>query len=259
MPFTPTHIVAVLPFAVIRRGTLPFSALVIGAMIPDLPLFVPGGPTYGTTHSLPGLFTTCLPLGLAGYLIFQYWMKRPLFALLPGVIQRRCVSLCQPAGKVTPRFLGHASLAIATGAATHQFWDAFTHSGRWGTRLIPQLQETALVIGGHPVPGYKLLQYGSTLIGLPVLVVLLAIWFQGRRPEPLGENADLAESSKRAAYLIALAIPVGVTSMVWLQGGSSPYIQLGRSITISGLVLMVATLAYCLAYNRLISRPNRAE
>ena len=41
MPFTPVHSLAVLPVAAARRLPLPFSALVIGSMIPDFPLFVP--------------------------------------------------------------------------------------------------------------------------------------------------------------------------------------------------------------------------
>ena len=50
MPFTPTHVLAILPIAALKRPALPFSALVIGSMIPDLPLFVPLSPDYGTTH-----------------------------------------------------------------------------------------------------------------------------------------------------------------------------------------------------------------
>ena len=81
MPLTPTHILAILPIAAVKHLSLPFSALVIGSMIPDFPLFVPLSPDYGTTHSVPGLLTACLPLGLGCFLVFQLLMKRPLFAL----------------------------------------------------------------------------------------------------------------------------------------------------------------------------------
>ena len=97
MPFTPTHIAAILPIAAIRRRELPFSALAIGAMLPDLPLFLPRISRYAVDlhdssfastwlraaydilfqvnyyqmHSIPGLLTICLPLGMACFLCFQ--------------------------------------------------------------------------------------------------------------------------------------------------------------------------------------------
>ena len=37
MPFTPTHMIAVLPLARVRA--IPFSALALGSMVPDFPLY----------------------------------------------------------------------------------------------------------------------------------------------------------------------------------------------------------------------------
>jgi hypothetical protein len=64
VPFTPTHIAAILPVAAAAPRPFPFSALVVGSMIPDLPLFVTLPVTYATTHSITGLFLACLPLGM---------------------------------------------------------------------------------------------------------------------------------------------------------------------------------------------------
>jgi len=41
MPFTPTHVAAIVPISWLTRNRLPFSALAIGSMIPDLQLFLP--------------------------------------------------------------------------------------------------------------------------------------------------------------------------------------------------------------------------
>ncbi len=185
MPFTPTHILAILPITAVKHLRLPFSALVIGSMIPDFPLFVPLSPTYDTTHSVPGILTACLPLGLTWFLVFQLLMKRPLFALLPEAIRSRCLPQVKPCVEPGARFFASASLAIMAGAATHLFWDSFTHRGRWGTQLFPRLNEAALTIDGHAVPGYKLLQYGSTLVGLPCLLLLLARRLHRQAPGPL--------------------------------------------------------------------------
>src|SRR3954471_14155787 len=125
MPFTPTHVLAILPIAAIKRLPLPFSALVIGSMIPDLPLFSPLPPGYGVTHSATGLATACLPPGLACFLLFQLVMKRPLFALLPAALRRRCATLVPRRPALHPGSIAWASLAVVIGASTHVFWDSF--------------------------------------------------------------------------------------------------------------------------------------
>jgi hypothetical protein len=260
MPFTPTHVLAILPIAAIKRPSLPFSALVIGSMIPDFPLFVPLSPAYGTTHSVRGLLTTCLPLGLACFLVFQLLMKRPLFALLPAAIQSRCLSHATRSVEPSSMFFACASLAVVVGACTHLFWESFTHRGRWGTQLFPWLNETALTIGTHPVPGFKLLQYGSTLFGLPCILLLLATWLYRQTPGSLGGHPVLSGSTKAVAYLVTVAVPTAAAFLVWRREELSPYNRLGQSITMSGLALMVVILTYCVAFHaverRSLSRGN---
>ena len=254
MPFTPTHVLAVLPVAAVKRLPLPFSALMIGSVVPDYPLFVSPPPDYGTTHSVPGVLTACLPLGVAGFLLFQAVMKRPLFALLPAAIRRRCAPLSRPRVEPTPRFFLRAGLAVVIGASTHLFWDSFTHQGRWGTSAFPQLNRTALTIGGHPVPGFKALQYGSTLIGLPCLGLLLAAWLVRRRPEPLSGTPTLPAPFKAVAYAVLSAAPAAATWRVWGRDGLSRYDRLGQSITASGLALAAVVLAYCLVFQAVEKR-----
>ena len=66
-------------------------------------------------------------------------------------------------------------VALAVGALTHIVWDAFTHRYGWGVELLPFLN-TELLMGDFTLPGYKLLQYGSTVIGLPLVTIIAAIW-----------------------------------------------------------------------------------
>lgn len=249
MPFTPTHVLAVAPIAAVSRGALPFSALAIGSMIPDFPLFSPLSPAYDTTHSARGLISACLPLGLAGFLVFQSLLKRPLLALMPRAVRRRSASFSGSCVEPTLKSFVLISLAVVAGAATHLLWDSFTHRGRWGTRLFPRLDETVLTVWGNAVPGYKLLQYGSTLIGLPCLVLLLAVWLYRRGPETSGGRQGLRASAKVLAYLVGMMIPAFVGFFVWCSDDSSRYDRLGRSITLSGRILVLAILAYCLAFH----------
>ena len=254
MPFTPTHVLAVLPVAAIRRLPFPFSALVIGSMIPDLPPFVPLVPGYETTHSVPGLVTACLPVGLACFLLFERGMKRPLLALLPAVLRLRCATLVPRRPVLRPGSIAWASLAVVVGAATHLFWDSFTHQGRWGTLLFPSLNETALVIGRHAVPGFKVLQYGSTLIGLPCLMLLLAVWLYRQPPSPVDGEPALDSASRITVCLVGLAVPI-LAGILWPDRRYlTNYGRLGDSITNSGLALMIVTLVYCLVYNAIGAR-----
>ena len=254
MPFTPTHILAILPIAAIKRWSLPFSALVIGSMIPDFPLFVPFSPKYDTTHSPLGLFTACLPLGLAVLWIYQGVMKRPLIELLPDAIRRRLPNDAQ-GNEPTMVFLARASLAIVLGSSTHVFWDSFTHRGRWGTTIFPRLNDTFMTLGGYAVPGYKLMQYGCTFVGLPCLLILTVAWLSHRQPDLSMSDTVLSKTTKVAVYLLAALIPIAVAIVIWVGSELSVYRRLFRSVTISGLALMVVTLSYCIIF-QVVERRN---
>lgn len=254
MPFTPTHVLAILPFASCRRLGLPLSALVIGSMVPDLPLFVPLSPDYGTTHSAAGIFGACLPLGLAGFLGFQGVMKRPLRSLLPPAVQSRCAAVGQGRFPLNGRSLAAASAAVVIGAATHVFWDSFTHRGRWGTRQLPGLNEVALTIAGHDVPGFKLLQYGSTLVGLPLLALGFWVWLSRRQPAPALKpdrqeaEAPVLKTVERSARVLAVVVTALAAAGAWQRQGGSRYARLGQSISSAGLALLATTLGYCVLY-----------
>ncbi|MGB4777455.1 DUF4184 family protein, partial [Microbacterium sp.] len=84
MPFTPSHAVVALPF--VRTPLVP-AAIAVGAMTPDLPLFVRGTPlTYQTTHTNPGLTTALAAVLLA----LWYLLLRPAVReLSPESLARR--------------------------------------------------------------------------------------------------------------------------------------------------------------------------
>lgn len=245
MPFTPTHILAVLPLWPVRRY-LPFVALVIGSMVPDLPLFFPivG---YNETHVTRGALLYCLPLGLGSYLIFECVMRRPMTELLPRWVRNR---LRPDAGlpSFTTRvqyvwWLLGVSLAIVISAITHQIWDAFTHQGRWGTEVIIGLNAKFTLVGIE-MAGYKWLQYGSTLIGLPLLITLAAITLKRTKPitqVPL--HTCRANQILVGTFLILTPCIVAVYAV--LATGSF-YRALGMTIMRSGAIIMAGLLAYCI-------------
>ena len=255
MPFTPTHILAILPIAALRRSPLPFSALVIGSMIPDLPLFVAIAPEYGITHSVGGLFTACLPLGLAWFLGFQIVMKRPLFALLPAAIRRRCADFSTSCLR-GPKTVIYAAIAVVVGAATHVFWDSFTHEGRWGTRQFPLLNEKVVHVAGHGFTGSKLLQYGCTTVGLPWLALLAARWLARQAPGPV-ETPTLPGAWRAVVILAALAAPVAAGALAWRRFDLPIHDRAFRAVTTSGMVLIVVATLFCLAFRAVEGPPPR--
>ncbi len=77
MPFTPSHVAAVLPLA---RTGLPPTALVVGSVAPDLPYYLPLPVAAATTHGPAGLWLDVL-LGGAVLVVYAY--------VLPGRRGRR--------------------------------------------------------------------------------------------------------------------------------------------------------------------------
>ena len=247
MPFTPTHVVAVLPFWPWRR-VAPFSAFVIGAMVPDLPLFFPIV-DYSKAHSPAGVFALCLPMGIAIFFLFERVMRRPMLALLPGWLESRVSS--KPSLPTQP-FLSHqlgywvgVAIAIVIGAYTHQVWDAFTHKGRWRTHLIPILN-SSIDIGHFHVSGYSIFQHGSTFVGLPLLMLLAMSELSRTRPT-LGRGT-LQFQWKLLAGSLLCVVPACVAIYAAMVS-TNAYRALFLTITRSGAILMVILLLYCLLFH----------
>jgi len=64
-------------------------------------------------------------------------------------------------------------ISVLIGAASHIFWDSFTHHNGYFVKTIPTLTNTVAFIGMQ-VPIYKILQHSSTIIG--GLIVVFALY-----------------------------------------------------------------------------------
>ena len=65
------------------------------------------------------------------------------------------------------------TISILIGAASHIFWDSFTHDHGYFVQTIPALQNSVDFLG-RQIPMLKILQHGSTLLG--GLVIAFAIY-----------------------------------------------------------------------------------
>lgn len=209
MPLTTAHAAAAWPARALWPS-LPLAPLVIGTMSPDFEYLVrlaPGGRIF---HDIPGIVFFCLPASLAMWWLFETLVR-------PAWLRRLGMTCPGPS-----RNWLAAALAATVGAASHVFWDSFTHGADWGVRTFPVLLEPALEIGGRPVAWYKLLQHGSTAVGSLAIAVWILTWWRrlpegvrrtawARRGPIVGAAAAIGVVAAAGAVLNGLAAPPGIS------------------------------------------------
>jgi hypothetical protein len=158
------------------RDPLIISALAVGAMSPDVPYFLPFGGWWAWGHNWPGLVEQDIPVTLALLVIYWALLAAPLRALAPAGLRQRLPQDVFAEHRTRPwRALGLVIVAAAFGAATHIIWDAFTHEDRFGVHTLTWLQ-TPDVVG--PLPGYRVLQYVSSVFGLVIVIWAIVDWYR---------------------------------------------------------------------------------
>lgn len=215
MPFTVSHIAAVLPFSrALARWRL-FSATIIGSMVPDFGLLLPTRPPRVETHSAIGLLTFCLPVGLATFWIFQRLVKPAMTEILPNGAYMRWQRSAAPATIANLRQWLLAACGVLIGAVTHLVWDGFTHEGARGVRMIPALDDPAVDFAGHHIIGARLLQDVSSLVGLGVVLILVAY---GLRPGRPGDTRPVRRlrAGERQAWIVACVLMTAILAGLFL-------------------------------------------
>lgn len=220
-------------------------------MIPDWPLYFPLGPGYQLTHSFPGIFLVCLPMGLALTLFFLVAARRPLFELAPPGLQQRLAGYLNSSPERSARSVLSLSVAVCVGAVTHIVWDAFTHASTWGVAMFPSLNEVWVTVFGVKFAGYMVLQHGSSLVGLPLLLVLYFRWY--RRAECQPAPQPLISSVARWVWvflLIGFPIAAMVRHIAFIpQLTLRPVVMaLYYGVTEAGFMLIVLIACYSLLF-----------
>lgn len=215
MPFTPSHAVVALPF--IRTPLVP-AAIAIGAMTPDLPLFVRGvGLNYTFTHTFANVVWTAV-LAFVLFLVWRVLLRPAVPQLSPRWLAARLPEEWSEGGivaagravgvgekRVYPLLLA-ASLIF--GILTHIVWDLFTHEGRWGVQLFPGLDEM-----WGPLLGFKWLQHGSSALGLVLIGVWALLWLRRHPPRPA--VSQRLSHGVRVAWWLSLPV---ILIAAWIFG-----------------------------------------
>lgn len=172
MPFTAAHAVAALPF---RKTRLNTAAFAVGCLSPDFEYFLRLVPRGSFGHTLAGVLLLDLPVSLVVLWLFQRYVADALVAIASRLFPLRQDSVEKIFTRNIPAFLVIV-LSILLGAATHIIWDAFTHPSFWPYRHHPLLRYSLQLPLGASIEVFKLLQYGSTVLGLCILAVLWRRW-----------------------------------------------------------------------------------
>jgi hypothetical protein len=248
MPFTVSHIAAVLP---LRRylPALPLSAMAIGSMVPDFGFLVPGLDRH-TSHSFAGLLTFCLPMGWLSQLLFWHILQTPLLNLAPRSLERRLqATLCSES-----RGLLCVSTALLVAAFTHIAWDGMTHLDGFIVARVSLLRLPLIMLGKRPLLMCDVLQHLSSVIGLLVLAMYISRWFCRTTPQ---EACAIQYRIFWLLLLILLPLGTGVMSLIaWLPSSDIEHIA-AQAASRSLEAAAVCLLGYALWWHVRRSRIDR--
>lgn len=237
MPLTLSHPVLVLPLA---RTGLPLSALVAGSMAPDLPVVLHAYAWIDRTHRWSGVVGIDLVVGLVGTALWVLAGRHALRDVLPTSLRARW-PVPAPWSRRTWLL---AVPAVLVGASTHVVWDAFTHPGRWGTRLVPWLAD---VHGG--LAGASWAQYVSSAVGLVVLLAVVAMAAARATPQPPaeGDRVVLGPAWLAAGLVVPLVAGLAAGLAALPDGPYAAAFATGSVGVLAGLVTgLVVSLAWVL-------------
>jgi hypothetical protein len=207
MPFTLAHPAAILPLRHIRPlRTVP---LILGALIPDLPYYLPGslGRFMPGNHTLAGSVTVDL---LAAYvaLVLIFLLREPLTALLSVRARWLCLAALKSFRERRLEW-AWAVPAIVLGVWSHLMWDSFTHSDGWLVRRVAALS-APVTIGPYNGLLCHVLQYVSSAFGLAVM----AIWYWRLRvPHVPAAEPGAARSSVGPVLMLVAAAAILIGSV----------------------------------------------
>ncbi|RDC64064.1 DUF4184 family protein [Adhaeribacter pallidiroseus] len=166
MPFTFAHPAIVLPGVYLPPQWVSLTGLVAGSLAPDFEYFLRWQVLSQYSHTLPGIFWLDLPLALGIAMVYHLLIKKTLLENLPLYLKGKLFKF-KNFNWVT-YFQEHflvVLLSSLAGILSHIGWDSFTHPHGFMVKQITFLSNP-ITVNQISIPVYKLLQHGSSLLGL---------------------------------------------------------------------------------------------
>jgi hypothetical protein len=209
MPFTFSHPAIVLPLTYLPRKWFSLTGLVIGSLTPDFEYFLRMKVQSNYSHTVSGIFWFDLPLGLLLAFIFHNIVRNNLLESLPKTFKSRLLKFNQfDWNRYFKRNWFIVIVSIIIGAASHIFWDSFTHESGYFVQAIPTLTNTVDLFGTQ-LPIFKIIQHSSTVIG--GLVIIFAIL-------KMPANKDVSERFNIKYWIILTVLTLTIISIRFLCG-----------------------------------------
>lgn len=243
MPLTLSHPAAVLP---LRRLGLPMTAMVVGSMVPDVPLYLGSRRGYDLAHGGLGVVTVDILGALVVVAVWFAMLRDPLVDLAPAAVRDRLA----PSARPTRRQWQLAPVGALVGAISHVAWDSFTHYDRWGSDHVGWLRRDHLGLAG-----LKWAQYASGVLGL-----LVVGWFAiaHLRSVPL---LDVRRPARVLTPFALLAVVLAGATGLATAGLKAPHglhAMAFHAVVNSIIVCVVGGVLVCLAWQTLRRRTGRS-
>ncbi|MBX2845627.1 MAG: DUF4184 family protein [Saprospiraceae bacterium] len=218
MPFTASHIAAILPFWKQNKRYISQTGLIAGAIVPDFEYFFRMSRVSDVSHTWWGFLLFGLPVGLMLTYLWHNVARDPLIKNLPYFFQKRWrVYTGWSWERHFKKNWKPILLSLALGCLTHFLWDSFTHRTGFVVEAIPFLSEEAFA----NFAWYRLLQHGSTLLGATILVYAIS-----KMPTEDKHIKPIIGRYWLSVFLITLI----VFSARMLAGNIQPAIDFGTTI-----------------------------
>lgn len=171
MPFTFAHPLAIAPLK--KNRYFDFTALIVGSMSPDFEYFIHFKPYQLYGHTIEGQLYYNLPLVLIVSLIWHCILKESIIINLPQPYCAYYFYLIKEKWRISSiRSLVVFIYSALIGMLTHLLWDSFTHTEGYFVTKIAVLSHSINLLD-YEIPIYKILQHGSTVIGLSIMMIYL--------------------------------------------------------------------------------------
>lgn len=170
MPLTFAHPAIVLPLNYLPKRWFSLTGLIVGSVTPDFEYFISMKVYSIYSHSWFGLIWFDLPLAFLLTFVYHNTVRDMFISNLPRFL---CGRLSIYKGfnwnSYAKKNLPVVLISIFIGAASHLFWDSFTHQN--GYFVVAFNMTNPVNVLGLYLPKYKVVQHMSTLVGGIVILI----------------------------------------------------------------------------------------